>query len=303
MSYSRFICPDKQVVKIEDCFNSCRIKDNKELVPGGRCLSLRTLHAVADQRVWIGIPSTTQLLRGTREAYLTIISDYAVDPQKMLFALAGTKAHATLDKYTPEGCMAEERLFDGISSGAFDFYDPADGGTLYDVKTYGSYAVAKTIGIREIYVHDGFYKTGEKKGQNKWKKQIAFDGRKRRFDLAAQLNDYRIKLKKCKGVYTQQMICEIIVRDGGTYLATGRGVTQNGYLVPINKISDQWVERYMLAKRDALLSALETGVMPKPCNPRERWQDKNGKCTKCINFCSVNKFCDFGIGQVNKYGN
>lgn len=299
MPVTEFICPDRNTIKIDDCLQECRLCSDLE---AGRCLSLRTLHAIADQREWNGTPSTTQLLRGTRESFLTITSEFPVDPQKMLYALHGTKSHGTLDKYTPAGCLSEERLFDGVSSGAFDFWSPENGGTLYDVKTYGSYQVAKTIGIREVYVHDGYYKTGDKKGQNKWKKQIAFDGRKRRFDLAVQLNDYRLKLKKVKGVDSKNLICEIIVRDGGTYLAINRGVTQNGYLVPINKISDVWVERFMEAKKNALLSALETGTIPKPCNPRERWQDSNGKCAKCLKFCNVSHLCDFGVSQKSKFG-
>lgn len=310
MGYSRFICPDKEEVKIEDCLKSCRLKNCYNIESGdlwveaGRCLSKRTLAAIADQRVWTGIPSTTQLLRGTREAYLSIVEDYAIDPQSMLFALHGTKSHATLDKYTPDGCLSEERLYDGISTGAFDFYDPTEEeGTLYDVKTYGSYAVAKTIGYNETWVANGIYKTGEKKGQAKWKKVISFDGRKKRFDLAVQLNDYRMKLQNVKGVDVNRMVCEIIVRDGGTFIAEGRGITQNGYLIPINKISDQWVRRYMTAKRDNLLKALETKTVPEVCNKRERWSDDKGKCTKCLKFCAVNKFCSFGIAHKREYEN
>jgi CRISPR-associated endonuclease Csn1 len=33
-------------------------------------------------------------------------------------------------------------------------------------------------------------------------------------DLATQMNDYRMKIKKCLGKDTEQMVCEIIVRDG-----------------------------------------------------------------------------------------
>lgn len=310
MSYSRFICVDGQECKIEDCLKGCRLNGCYNIATGnlwveaGRCLSKRTLTAIADQREWKGIPSTTQLLRGTREAYLVIKADYAVSPMSMLFALAGTKVHSALEQYTPEGCMSEERLFDGVCSGAFDFYDPYEnGGTLYDLKNYGSYAAAKTLGYSEKRVPNGIYKTGEKKGQTKWKKEITFDGRKKRFDLAVQLNDYRMKLEKVKNVPVSNMICEIIVRDGGTYLAQGRGIEQNAYLVPINRISDQWVSRFMTTKRDRLIKALETDTMPPPCNPRERWHDtKSNKSAKCLRFCSVCKFCDYGKSQIEEHG-
>ena len=300
MAMKKFICPDGVQVDIDDCLKGCRA--GCDVCPAGRCLSVRTLTAIADQRVWDGKPSTTQLLRGTRESYLLIKHDYAIDPQKSLFALHGTKAHGALDKHTPDGCLSEERLDDGISTGAFDFWSPENGGTLIDVKTYGSYAVAKTLGYKETNVPDGVYKTGERKGQTKYKKVISFDGVKKRFDLAVQLNDYRMKLEQVKGVPVKHMLCEVIVRDGGTYMATNRGITQNGYLIPINRISDHWVRLYMTKKRDDLASALATGVMPKPCNKRERWQDKYGKCNKCIGYCAVAEFCDIGIKQKELFG-
>ena len=58
----------------------------------------------------------------------------------------------------------------------------------------------------------------------------------------------------------------------------------------------------MTKKRDDLASALATGVMPKPCNKRERWQDKYGKCNKCIGYCAVAEFCDIGIKQKELFG-
>ncbi len=309
MGFSRFVCLDGKECKLEDCLNECRLKDKvnpetgKLWVEAGRCLSKRTLAAVADQRIWNGTPSTTQLLRGTRESYLTITKDFAIDPKSMMFALHGTKVHSALEQYTPDGCMSEERLFDGVSSGAFDFYSPENGGTLYDNKTYGSYAVAKTLGFTEKYVANGVYKTGEKKGQTKWKKEITPDGVKKRFDLAVQLNDYRMKLEQVKQVPVNNMVCEIIVRDGGTYLAQGRGVDKNAYLVPINKISDSWVRKYMTAKRNNLIKALEQNKLPPPCNARERWSDaRNGKSAKCLKFCDVCEFCDFGKKQIEMFG-
>ena len=158
----------------------------KDQMEAGRCLSIRTLKALVIQREWNGTPSTTQLLRGTRESYLIIKRPYYVDPQSQIFALNGTRIHDKLDKYTPPGTKSEERLFDGVSSGSFDFYD---NGTLFDNKTYGSFAAAKTIGIKEVWIPDGVYKTGAKAGQAKYRKELCFDGRKNRFGLAVQLND------------------------------------------------------------------------------------------------------------------
>ena len=294
--YSRFVCPDFHECRIEDCLNGCRLKDTLE---AGRCLSKRSLMAIAEQRVWKGIPSTTQLLRGTREAYLTITSDYSVDPQDMIYALFGTRVHAKLEEHTPEGSSSEVRLYDDISSGAYDFYQD---GVLYDDKTYGSYAVAKTLGLVEKLVPDGVYKssrTGKyKKGDPKFKKVFVEGGIHKRFDLMVQLNDYRMKLEK-HGLPVTKMCCEIIVRDGGTFIAQSRGVTQRALLVVINKISDCWISRYMKKKAELLHKALDTKTLPPVCKPRERWFDsKTGRSGKCAKFCPARYNCDFGRREM-----
>jgi len=294
--YTRFVCPDFHECKIENCLKECRMKDQLE---AGRCLSTRSLMALAKQREWKGIPSTTQLLRGTREAYLTITQDYSVDPQDLIFALFGTRVHAVLEENLPEGSSSEVRLYDDISSGAYDFYQD---GVLYDDKTYGSFAVAKTLGLKEELVPDGVYKSSRvgkyKKGDPKFKKIFTEGGVHKRFDLAVQLNDYRMKLEK-HGLPVKQMCCEIIVRDGGTYIAQSRGILQRALLVVINKISDCWISRYMKRKAELLEHALSNGVLPPVCKPRERWYDHNtGRSGKCAKFCPVRYQCDFGRREM-----
>lgn len=293
MPYTEYICPDGQTCKIEDCLKACRLrgKINPETglpyCPGGRCLSRQTLLAIADQREWTGKPSTTQLLGGTREAYLKLTENYAINPKDSLFMLHGTKVHGVLENYTDEQALSEIRLDDGVSTGAFDYYDEAEcegenRGYLYDHKTYGSYKAAKVLGIRVEKELVGKYKNGKPKYRN----VVKHDGPKHRLDLAIQLNDYRMKLKKCLGKDVDKMLCEIIVRDGSTYMANGRGITENGYLVPVNKISDHWVELYMKEKARRLSKALEEKKCPPPCRPSEVWGG-----TKCKGFCPVRQFC------------
>lgn len=287
--YNKYICPDGIEVGIDECLMGCRLDgrinpDTKELYcPAGRCLSLRTLRAIADQREWNGKPSTTQLLNGTRESYLKLTTDYAINPRESLFMLHGTMVHDYLEKYTKGDEISEVRLDDGVSTGAFDFYSPENGGTLYDLKTYGSFKTAKVLGLQEIKIPTGqFFKNGNPK----YRKVFIGGGRKDRLDLAIQLNDYRMKIEKELNLPVENLVCEIIVRDGNTYMATQRGVTEPGYLVPINKISDQWVERYMKKKANDLTRALETNTMPPKCSHRECWGGR-----KCENYCSVADKC------------
>lgn len=283
MAATEFICPDGNKCFITECLNKgCRMASE---LPAGRCLSIRTLRLVADQRPWTGTPSTTQLLKGTREAYLEITTTYAIDPQKALFRVHGSKGHAILDKFTGANELGEERLSDGISSGAFDFYD-AETENLFDTKTSGSYKVRKALGLYQIDVPTGeVYKTGDKKGQPKTRKEWQQGGRRDLLDWAIQLNDYRIKLESC-GFPVKRMFIEAICRDGGIQAASRNGIEQNGVLIPIIKIPDRHIKAYMTAKRDALINSLRSDGMPIKCRSRESW---NGR--KCQGYCDVSEHC------------
>lgn len=276
-----FLCPDNEETEIKKCLEEgCRISAS---LPGGRCLSVRTLRLIADQRQWNGVPSTTQLLKGTREAYLELTTDYAINPQDAIFRIIGTKAHGVLDQYTGYGELAEERLFDEFSSGQFDLYD---NGVLIDTKTSGSYKVMKALGYHQIEVPTGeVYKTGAKKGQIKTRKEWAEGGRKDRLDWAIQLNDYRMKLEAL-GFPVHTMAIECLIRDGNTWMAQSRGVNCNGILIQINRISDHWIRKYMMAKAKALHKALETGEVPPKCSYRETWGGR-----KCEKYCNVRETC------------
>jgi hypothetical protein len=275
-----FICPDKNKTLISDCLKGCRMADN---LPAGRCLTVRTLRLIADQREWTGIPSTTQLLKGTREAFLEVTIDYVIGPQDAIFRIIGTKSHGALDKYTGDNELGEERLRDEICSGQFDLYD---NGVLFDTKTSGSYKVMKALGWYQVDVPTGeIYKSGQNKGKPKTKKETRKDGKKDRLDWAIQMNDYRMKLEKC-GFPVNIMAIEALCRDGNTYIAQSRGIDFNGTLIPINRISDHWVKRYMQMKADALHKSLETGYAPK-CRKRETWNRR-----KCDGYCNVREACE-----------
>ena len=284
MPITHFVCPDRDLVPTKYCLQGCRCAND---LPAGRCLSARTLALIAEDREWTGVPSTTMLLNGTRETYLKITNGYAVNPLDRMFMVHGTRGHANLEAFTPEGTLSEIRLFGDDSSGQFDFYDNR---ILYDNKFYGSYAVAKTIGIEKAKVPDGLYKNGKPKF-----KSVFTEGRKDRFNLAVQLNDYRVKLEAA-GYPVDKMMCEIIVRDGNTYIAKSRGVMLPAYLIEVNKISDRWINRYMAKKNADLQFALSTGIIPAPCKPKERWAGDTGS-RKCQSYCEVADICSVGIRE------
>jgi hypothetical protein len=92
-----FICPDSQKIKFEDCFKECRLKDS---LPCNRCKALPFLRKCSRQREWEGEPSTTQLLIGTREAWLKITRVYFINPDDRAFSILGTNAHSVLERQT-----------------------------------------------------------------------------------------------------------------------------------------------------------------------------------------------------------
>lgn len=297
MPYTKYKCPDGNLVDIKDCLSKCRLQGVKneegELwVPANRCMGLQALRNISEQRTWTGKPSTTQLLKGTREVYLELTNNYHISPKDSVFMLFGTGVHGELEGHvnTDNGEAAEIRLEDDYSTGAFDYYTPENGGTLMDHKTYGSYKAAHTLGYyMEKVETDYIYKSGAKKGQHKTVNVLRKDGVHLRFDLGVQLNDYRMKIESKLGLPVNNMCCQILVRDGNTHIATQRGITEPSYLVPINKISDIWVERYMRKKSQDLIYALENNVMPPPCRHRECWGGR-----KCKDYCNVWQFCDKG---------
>jgi hypothetical protein len=132
-------------------------------------------------------------------------------------------------------------------------------------------------------------------------------------DVAIQMNDYRMKLQGC-GFTVENMFVQVLTRDGGTFVAQGRGIDRNSQLVRINNISDRWITKYMRKKSEDLHYWLgrykETGELPPPCSVREMWGGKkeikrnpfDGQVyetnispgLKCQRFCSVWYMCDMG---------
>lgn len=274
---------------IKKCLKKCRIAGNFE---ASRCLSHRTLTAIAQQRAWAGKPSATQLLSGTREEYLKLRKEYPIDPQSSIFAIFGTGCHAFLETCMENDAMvAEKRLTDpsGTYTGQFDCYD-GKRHILYDVKTYGSFKTAHAMGLvkhkEPVMGRDGV-QLKWKNGRKRYRTYFT-TGHKSVFDVAVQLNAYRMMVEKL-GYPVDDMLVEVFTRDAGTFSAKDRGITTNAQLLRIYPIRDEWIQRFMLTKAKRLLHALETDEMPRRCSYRECWGGR-----KCQDYCVVWEHCDFG---------
>lgn len=285
MPATQFICPDGANISIPQCLRHCR--------QHSRCMFLPTLRAIAraaDRK--LPRPSVTELLSGTRETYLRRTAAYAIDPMQQVFALHGTAMHALQEEYTYGEVLSEERLFDSITSGQFDLYGKIlDDRTLIlgDYKVTSSYKLMKALGYYRLDVPTGeVYRSGLKKGQPRYRKAWRADGVRAIFEWAVQLNYYRMLLE-AQGFRVERMEIQAMCRDYGLRIAAERNITRPIYLIPIPRISDRWLRRYMDAKASRLQTALTTHTLPPPCRARERWNDR-----KCLGYCPVASLCPHG---------
>ena len=282
----KFTCPDGVECTIEQCLAECRLKSVLEC---GRCISRRILAAVSKQRTWNGVPTVTQLITGTRAEYLKITRGYAANPQSLVAAYFGSKCHASLEDISL-GLLCEMRLKDPTDtySGQFDCYDVEEQ-VLYDTKTFGSFKTAQVLGLEKVKTPIVDPVTGEvettKTGRMKYRTHYVRGVRLMR-DVTLQLNAYRIMLEHA-GYPVKEMRLEVIVRDGGTWIANDRGVDRNALLVKVNRVDDRLLQKFMLEKAKLLSDAVNSNKMPPPCRPIECWGG-----LKCKGYCSVKKFCE-----------
>jgi hypothetical protein len=280
---------------------------------GKRCLTLATLVQLSKSRPWTGVPSTTQLINGTCEAFLKITKDYAVDPQDQMFALLGTKVHNRLSLDDVDGSSMEEDnsmiTSHGISMTA-DLLEEEDGWViLTDYKTSGAFKVQKAVGIsaRLVEQQDKFYQKKttitdpesgititREKGDKMFKKIWEANIKKQDCDdWVKQLNYYRIGLEEKKrkenpDFKVHELRIEAIVRDGGLASAIAYGVDKKVYLIPIPEKDDKEIVDYFIMKKEALEKALADGKPASGCTDDECWSGR-----KCAKFCAVKEFCEY----------
>ncbi len=291
MPATKFICPDGQRVDIADCLRNC---PNNQ-----RCMFLPTLRAVAnslDRK--LSEATVTELIAGTRETFLKKTTDYAVDPASVLYALHGQAVHSINERHTQGDILSEERLKDEITSGQFDLFGKildADEGVLGDLKVTSSFKLMKALGIYKAKVDTGeVYKSGAKKGLPKFRTELRFDGVRDLLDWAIQLNYYRMLLERV-GFKISRMFIQALCRDSGLRIAAERGITKPVYIIPINKISDCWLERYFRHKSKILRNAITSNTLPPVCSVHERWGNR-----KCLGYCAARENCPHAQNLVKE---
>ena len=297
MALEWFRCPDSKITTVKDCLSKCRMDE--------RCLTLPTLTLMADERKWTGIPSTTQLLNGTMYEFLKLTQPYIVDPDSRAFMLAGTKHHQPLEEVAKKLNLPAEIPLN-IDRDIFDLLEPENGNhVLTDYKLWGSYRVARALGIveagKKLDPSGAVYQKSGKWGQAGTPKMVTvFESMPQEVDVfneELQLNRYRIMLEEL-GISVSKMQLQVTVRDGGLAVATSRGITRNIYRIPINRLDNDMVKTYFRDKERVLLAALDAGQYDMPCDNRECWDG-----VKCERYCEVARYCPKGmLYQVSTNG-
>lgn len=214
------------------------------------------------------------LLNPTRMEYLKITKDYAINPFDRAFTLLGTRHHQQLEAVGRkiEG-IEVEKFLDGDETGTLDLLEPdelqAGHWVLTDMKSWGSYALAKFLGISD---NNGDYE---------------------RLHTTLQLNNYKIKVEPL-GFPVSRLFIQCTVRDGNTKTAFINGIKDNMYMIPVEILPEDYVREYFLFKSFALLRALARHETPPLCDMSERW---NGR--RCRGYCEAMEFCPEGRA-VNK---
>ena len=242
--------------------------------------------------------STTQLLNGTMYSFLKITMPYTIDPDDMAFAIHGTKSHAQLEEKAKEIGLPAELSTTHDGRNVIDLIEYEDGVlTLTDYKTWGSFRIAKALGIvqtgRKADPSGEVYKRGGAWGKAGTPKMIPvfvhMAGEADNFETELQLNRYRVMLEET-GVTVGKMRVHAIVRDGGLAVARSRGVERNTYIIPIKRLEDGKVFGYFTVAAFNLKQALEDGEWHIPCDNRQCWDG-----ARCKGYCEVAQYCSKGI--------
>ena len=117
--------------------------------------------------------------------------------------------------------------------------------------------------------------------------ELRHDGVRDLLDWAIQINGYRMLLERA-GFKVNRMVIQALCRDASLRIAQERGINKPVYIIPINKISDHWLNRYFRHKSKVLRDAISTNTLPPVCSFRERWNDR-----KCLGYCATRENCPY----------
>ena len=289
-----FMCPDSETIEIAKCLEvgGCRMPE--------RCATRPFLRLIGFDRKWQGV-SPSSAGSGPRSLFLKAVTNYTIDPQNRVWAAFGTGTHGKLSLQDYVNDVLSEESFGNSGEGTPDCldYDEEKAGyyILDDYKTWGSYKVAKALGIvsekKEETIVDSegkpvLLKSGKDVGKPKTKQHTIITVDPGKVDLKGeelQLNHYRISFEQ-RGFPISKMRIQAIPRDGGTYIAKNRGIDKNLYIIPIKRLHNNDVLSFYQTLSDEVNEGFQTGYVRK-CNIWENWERR--RCEGV--WCEVSEAC------------
>lgn len=302
---------------------------NNQLIPRDNWRTLlwrfspRYLEMVMNERVYNGKISVTTCAKCPREYVFRNKFPYAVDPDQMAYSILGTNVHSALEDDSIFSELKMDIELDVDMSGILDLvFVHNDELILADYKTWGSYAVAKHVGLESIEVpmldkdgnpvlykssRKGKYEKGEPRLEKVWKRN---PDTAENFGILMQLNMYRIMLERLlqsgkirilssEGrplykVNALRVYC--IIRDGNTHVARGRGIFSATDVVNVPIAKDQEVltyhrtqSRYIKECMDKSEFATAREILRDPPRKGSKEETMNGYI--CRESCPVAYVC------------
>ncbi len=289
-----FYCPDAQRITVKQCLTpkGCRMSS--------RCCPLPFLRKIGYDRKYHGV-SPSAAGNGPRLIWGKAAFDYCADPNDRVFAVLGTTIHGRMsDLGITHNVLSEEVLKDKDTKGIADLLEEDEfipgHYILTDYKTSGSFAVAKWMGINikktDIPVLDEkgekvYLRSGKNKGKVKTKQDKTIEyinPEKELFGVSLQVNRYRIFYEQY-GFPISKMRIFAIPRDGGTWIAIGRGIVLNKYFIDIPRMNDDEVLGFY-KKLQAEVNQAFDEEYARLCAPWECWEGN-----RCANYCEIKEDC------------
>ena len=265
-----------------------------------RCATLPFLTLIGYDRKWEGVtPSAAG--NGPRMLYLKATTDYTVIPNNRVFASLGTGTHGKLSMYRyTKDVLSEEPLSDDKMKGIADCLEADETDSKYyvlsDYKTWGSYKVAKSLGIVSEKIEETILdkndkpvllKTGPNAGKPKTKVKRIIKVDPSQADIKEtelQLNRYRIFFEE-HGFPISRIQVQAIPRDGGTHIAINRGIDKNLYIIPIKRLPTKDVLNFYQRLSNEVNEAFKIGYA-RLCNNWESWDKR-----RCEKYCEIKEAC------------
>ncbi len=277
-----FVCPDGEQQEITECLaGNCRMNE--------RCAPLAVLRDLGKPRRWHNRVGVTDLLSGAREVFLRYTTDYAEDVDDSMFMIDGRRRHAQLED---AGDDTEEFMEMDQIAGIRDLVETQSNGEnwLVDYKVTGSFKVKKILGLqgRKEPLLDEFGEPKMWRGKARTKMVWGSNGvnQSELWEWTTQVNLYRIMEEVLNKREIHRMKIFVIVRDGGTFSAKNNGVFRRSNYVDVPLMDNDKLLKWARGRRDAVLEAMQSGVVPPLCGDRETWDGR-----KCKDYCSVRVPC------------